>query len=1195
MEFEDTSGAGDEAEDSDADESQESGGAWERTRSNESHELGAQLESAFGVHRGRGLETRRQKAMIAAALFDEPVTPVKIGRFTIVRELGVGGMGVVYVAYDEQLDRRVAVKLLRGADDSAQAQFRLEREAQAMARLQHPNVVTVHEVGTFEGQVFVAMEFVDGQDLRGWLTSRSRSWRAIVEVFAQAGEGLAAAHEAGIVHRDFKPDNVLVGKDGRVRVADFGLAHAFDAPLEGAEANASESASKRLETSLTRTGAVMGTPAYMPPEQHAGRRTDARSDQFSFCVALWEGLYGRRPFVGRTLPELSLAIAEGRIEAPPEDSEVPAWLGALVSRGLSPEPDERWLTMRELLDAIGRDPGARRRRLLVGLGVGGMALALVGGLSGLAVSELRHNARQRYWNELTGQLLDIERERGLRQANDDAARARDATRMSVYRRYRPAAGVVDHEDPTVAAALLREVEGKLRQTSGWVSAANETLGHPISRLILTGHRDGVSSLVFAPDGAWLYSASFDGEVRRWELSSGRGEAIFVHGKHVTALALSRDGRLLASSSHDGTVRLWSVESPDEARVVARHDHPVMDVAFDPSARWLVSASKDHTAQLHDLQGGRVIVLEGHTGPVFSASFDGEGARVLTTSGDESAKLWRREDGAELGSLVGHEAAVFHGHILDDERVLTGSDDGTIRLHHLDADGVTSEIIARHEEPVTALDVRGEQVLSAATDGSVVVSSLLPTGGSTSIALPRHAQATWAAVFTPDGEQVASASFDGTARLGRADGRGVPRVFTGHRLSLFRVAVDEGGRWMATGSYDTTIRVWDLQRPRHQIPLEGHSGKVFAVELDASGSRALTASHDGTARVWDGRDGTSLAILDGGERDVVYHATFSPDAAFAALGRQSGAVELWQLTGGERRVLRGHEGPVWQVSFDPAGERLASASFDETARIWSVASGEELVVLRGHGDKLTGVDFAPDGERVVTASHDGSVRVWDASSGSLLRTLRGHEGKISALVRSPDGQTLATASDDGSARLWPAEGLGEPLMLAGHDKAVWSIAFDADGHRVVTASFDGDARVWSVADGRLLETLSGHADAVWDARFVGEDRVITGSNDNTLRLWSLGTEALPIVLSGHGSGITRLSVTPDGSRVVSASSDGTAKLWYLGRLSADPLSLHQRLWAVTLYCLSVEQRMRELGEDRREAADNFARCEAREPR
>ncbi|MFV8756208.1 tetratricopeptide repeat protein [Nannocystaceae bacterium ST9] len=366
-------------------------------------ELAAQTERL-------GFETRWRKDMVAAALFDEPVAPLEVGRYTIVRELGVGGMGIVYVAYDEQLDRRVAVKLLR-PDTDARASLRLQREAQTMARLSHPNVVTVHEVGTHRGRVFVAMEFVEGQDLRRWSKIQRRTTREVLAAFVQAGEGLVAAHDVGIVHRDFKPDNVLVGNDGRLRVADFGLAHA----LVGDSLDTTPSQpSGPLDATLTKTGALVGTPAYMAPEQFRGAETDARSDQFSFCVALWEALYGRRPFAGKTMASLSRAVLAGQISEPAR-SEVPPWLRKILVRGLAVDPEQRWPSMRSLLAALQRDPTRRRRTLMVFAGLLVLAFATIGGLglaraqserATIAACELAGQAIDEDWNEAVAAELE---------------------------------------------------------------------------------------------------------------------------------------------------------------------------------------------------------------------------------------------------------------------------------------------------------------------------------------------------------------------------------------------------------------------------------------------------------------------------------------------------------------------------------------------------------------------------------------------------------------------------------------------------------------------------------------------------------------------------------------------------------------------------------------------------------------------
>jgi eukaryotic-like serine/threonine-protein kinase len=287
-----------------------------------------------------------------------------LGRYVLLEKLGAGGMGEVFAAYDPQLDRKVALKLLRGGALSAEeGKARLLREAQAMARLQHPNVIAVHDVGLFGGRVFVAMEYVEGETLADWLRGL-HPWDEVVRIFRLAAEGLSAAHRAGLVHRDFKPDNVLLGADARPRVVDFGLARqstatpatgAADKELTLAESQLSDST---LGQPLTRDGAVMGTPGYMAPEQIAGLPTDARSDQFSFCVALWEGLFGKRPFAGATLKQHAQEIAAGRLTPVPADTNVPDWVQDVLRRGLKANPAERWPEMDSLIKAL--KPRARR-------------------------------------------------------------------------------------------------------------------------------------------------------------------------------------------------------------------------------------------------------------------------------------------------------------------------------------------------------------------------------------------------------------------------------------------------------------------------------------------------------------------------------------------------------------------------------------------------------------------------------------------------------------------------------------------------------------------------------------------------------------------------------------------------------------------------------------------------------------------
>jgi hypothetical protein len=306
-----------------------------------------------------------------------------ISRYAILSELGRGGMGVVYRAFDPQLDREVALKLLIFGDESERGRVRLLREAKATAKVRHPNVVAVHDAGEIDGRMFVAMELVDGITVRAWLRQARRSWRDVLRIMIPAGEGLAAAHAAALVHRDFKPENVMVEGSGRVRVLDFGLAresHDSGAITERGEPGGG--ARRSPLASVTQTGAITGTPAYMSPEQYRGEPADARTDQFSFCVALHEALYGQRPFRGATPEALMFNVLAGNI-APPPPAAVPSGLQRLIRRGLSLDPAARYASMEELLELLRaellRSEPARGRR--IGAIVAAAAVIAIGGLA----------------------------------------------------------------------------------------------------------------------------------------------------------------------------------------------------------------------------------------------------------------------------------------------------------------------------------------------------------------------------------------------------------------------------------------------------------------------------------------------------------------------------------------------------------------------------------------------------------------------------------------------------------------------------------------------------------------------------------------------------------------------------------------------------------------------------------------------
>jgi tetratricopeptide (TPR) repeat protein/tRNA A-37 threonylcarbamoyl transferase component Bud32 len=318
-----------------------------------------------------------------------------VDRYVVLERLGAGGMGEVLAAWDPALDRKVALKLLKAEHQNSaiadELRLRLMREAQALARMTHPNVVTVHDVGIVEGQVYLAMEFVEGQTLTKWLTEKPRTWREILEIFLDAGEGLAAAHEAGVTHRDFKPDNVVVSRHGRARVMDFGLAYEHGQRAAEAETPlpTAETPTGSMRRRITLPGIMLGTPAYMSPEALYGKPTDPRSDAFSFAIALFEALYGVRPFEGETAPAVAAEMQLNRVRPPPRKTQVPRRIHELLLKALRANPDERFQTLRALLVQLGRRKSSRRRQVVT------VAVAVLATLSLVVVAALARREAQR--------------------------------------------------------------------------------------------------------------------------------------------------------------------------------------------------------------------------------------------------------------------------------------------------------------------------------------------------------------------------------------------------------------------------------------------------------------------------------------------------------------------------------------------------------------------------------------------------------------------------------------------------------------------------------------------------------------------------------------------------------------------------------------------------------------------------------
>ncbi len=397
-------------------------------------------------------------------------------------------------------------------------------------------------------------------------------------------------------------------------------------------------------------------------------------------------------------------------------------------------------------------------------------------------------------------------------------------------------------------------------------------------------------------------------------------------------------------------------------------------------------------------------------------------------------------------------------------------------------------------------------------------------------------------FSPKGDKIATASYDGTVRLWDLSGREIGKI-RGHGGTVWSVAFSPKGDRIATGSADKTARLWDLSGK--ELAKFQHQASVGSVSFSPDGKLLATACDDRKARLWE--ISGKLRREFQGHRDKVIGVNFSPKGDKIATASADGTARLWDLSGKQQAVFIGHQGWVWGVSFSPDGKRLATASTDGTAAVWEL-SGKRTAQLKGHKSGVIAVGFSPKSDRVATAALDSTAKLWDLS-GNLLATFTGHQGSVGSLSFSPDGKTLATASADSTARLWDLYGQ-EVATLVGHSNLVLSVSFSPRGDAIATASYDGTARLWDLA-GKQRVQFAGHQGWVRSVSFSPKgDRVVTGSSDKTARLWDLTGKQLA-EFKGHKGWVIGVSFSPRGDAIATASEDGTARLWDLsGKVLAE---------------------------------------------
>jgi WD40 repeat protein len=1010
-----------------------------------------------------------------------PATQVRsFGQYELLEEIGRGGMGVVYKARQLPLGRLVALKMvLAGGHTGAPEVARFRTEAEAIARQQHPNIVQIFEIGEQDGLPFLSLEFCSGGGLDRKLAGTPlppQEAAQLVEVLARAMEH---AHRHGVLHRDLKPANVLLTEDGTPKITDFGLAKKVE------------------EAGQTATGAVMGTPSYMTPEQALGKsdKLGPTTDVYALGAILYECLTGRAPFKAATALDTVLQVINEEPVPPMQlNAKVPRDLQTICLTCLRKEPGRRYagaVALAEDLERFQKGVPVRaqpvgmverswrwcRRNQAVALLVGLVALLLVLGTA--ASSGLTIWAWQEKDRADTKATEALEREADATRARDWAERLLYISKIQLVRQH--------WESGHVGAALqgLQECRPELR---GWEHGYLRRLCEG-NALTFKGHTEAVTCLSFSPDGRRLASAA-GFEVKVWDAHTGQ-EVRSLKGV-CEGLCFLPGGGHLATGTWDRTVKVWDVNTGREVRTFDGHTDMGRSICISADGRRLASADRSGTVKVWDVDTGREVFARQRRLHAVCLSPDGHRlagveAQLGRPASFGEVKIWDVDTGQEVQTLKGHAGAVAGVCFRPDGKRLACASmqseleplPGEVKIWDADT-GQEICTLKGHAGGVTSVSFRpdGRRLASASQDQTVKVWDA-DTGRELQTH-KGHTDTVRCVSYSPVGDRLASASLDQTVRIWEPNENQEVLTLKGR----FSVCFRPDGRRLASAGQDNTVKIWDVQTGEELISIKGHTAPVLSISYHPDGRRLAVASGPfgsgdppGEVKIWDADAGREIRTLPSHPYGI-NSVCFSPDGHRLAggsgrLGAQEspGEVKVWDVdTGREILTCQGHLGPVLRVDFSPDGRLLASASFDRTIGLWDAQTGKEVHTLNGHKDTVTSVCFSPDGKLLASTSLDKSVTVWDVATGLARLTLQGHPTSVNSVSFSPDGKRLASASGQfaphaslGEVKIWDVD-TGQEIITLETRAVTTSVSFSPGGKRLASASLEA-VKVWEAGTGR----------------------------------------------------------------------------------------------------------------------------------
>jgi WD40 repeat protein/tRNA A-37 threonylcarbamoyl transferase component Bud32 len=955
--------------------------------------------------------------------------------FDLLEEIGRGGMGVVYRARQERPDRIVALKMvLSGRYASDKSLRRFAAEAEAAGGLKHPAIVAIHQVGQHDGQPFCVMDFIEGESLEQRLATGPLAPRLAAQLLGEIAGAVEYAHQRGVVHRDLKPANILLDRQGRAYVADFGLARRIDAP-----------------DPLTATGEVVGTASYMAPEQ-AGQPSHAMgpaTDIYGLGAVLYAMLTGWPPFQGADRSE-TIAQVKSREPAPLRsiNDAVPRDLETIALKCLQKDPHRRYPSAALLADDL--------RRYLAGRPI-----------AARPVGRLERLVRWTKRNPVTSALLAlvaVSLALGAVVGSVLALRARHSASESAQHLYLAHMNLAQQYWDAGRTAPVLELLGRYAPQAGqsldrrgWEWHYQWNLCHRELRQI--GRWSGaVHCVAVSPDGLRIAAAGDAGDVQLFETATGRRLRQF-HGHRgaVYDVVFSPDGSRLASGGADQTLRIWQLHSDKAIATLRAHSAEVRRICFTPDGSRLISSSEDGDAWLWDAKTFQRI-RSFQTGPARAIAFHPDGSRFACAARDGVVHLWNTTSGQRTNSFPGHSQSVYGlAFTRDGKRLFTTSSDGLVRSVDVDSGQIHWSIAHRSNHHALALSRDETSLAVASADQTARV--LDAASGRLKWMVRGHTDWVHGAAFLADGSRLLTTGADGTVRLWNQLCSGEGRTLHGHEQQVFGIAFSPDGKTLATASLDWSIALWDastgLLRRRLYAPLSS----VLSVAFSPDGKWLAAGSYDRSAYLWNTarwNDGRSL----GDHGAEITGVSFSPDAAALAATSGDGCVHVWDIAARRLRLkLASNARSNCAPRFSPNGRTLVSGHNDGTVRVWSASDGKLRRVLKAHRGSVRAICFMSADDGVATAGSDGIVRLWDIESGRELDGLRGHDQSVVALAISPQAARLASGGNDRTIKLWELDSNQEVRTLE-FSEPVRGLAFSPDGHALAASGANGAVRIWA---------------------------------------------------------------------------------------------------------------------------------------